>query len=98
MFVSSVYVSGERGLFSLLSYYIAAMLRVFVEFGDTVRSAGLIDTGIEINIITLDLARCVGFSIRDGFRFINMIFQTGHARGFYGVVEEMSVKMGSAVN
>ncbi len=47
---------------------------MFVEFGGTVRNAGLIDTGVEINIITLDLVRCAGFPIRDGPRFINMIF------------------------
>src|SRR6266498_1001107 len=46
----------------------------------------------------LDLARCVGFPIRDEPRFINMISQTGHFRGFYGVVEEVSVKIGLVVN
>ncbi len=74
------------------------MSRVSVKFGSTVRSAGLIDTGVEINIITLDLMRRVRFPIRDGFRFINIISQTGHFRGFYGVVEEVFVKIGLAVN
>jgi len=69
-----------------------------IEFGDIARSVGLIDTGVEINVITLDLARRVGFPIRDGSRFINMISQTGHFRGFYGVVEEVLVKIGLAVN
>ncbi len=49
------------------------MSRVFVEFGGTVRSVGLIDTGVEINIITLNLARRAGFPIRDEPRFINII-------------------------
>ena len=52
---------------------------MFIEFGDTARSVGLIDTGVEINIIMLDLARRVGFPIQDGFRFMNMISQTGHS-------------------
>ncbi len=49
------------------------MLRMFIKFGDTVRSVGLIDTGVEINIIILDLARYTGFPIRDGSKFINII-------------------------
>jgi len=44
-----------------------------IKFRNIIRSAGLIDTKIEINIIMLDLARRVGFPIRDEFRFINMI-------------------------
>ncbi len=46
----------------------------------------------------LDLVRRAGFPIRDGFRFMNMVSQIGHSRGFYGVVEEVSVKIGLAVN
>ena len=69
-----------------------------IEFGNTVRSVELIDTGVEINIITLNLARRVEFPIRDGSRFINIVSQTGHSRGFYRVIEEVSVKIGSAVN
>ena len=71
---------------------------MFVELGNTTRSAGLIDTGIEINIIILDLARRAGFPIRDGSRFMNMVSQTGHSRGFYKIVEKVSVKIKSAVN
>jgi len=71
---------------------------VFVELGDTIRNARLIDTGVEINIITLDLTRRAGFPIRDGSRFINIVSQTGHSRGFYKVVEEVSIKIESAVN
>ncbi len=69
-----------------------------VEFEDTVRSAGFIDTGVEINVITLDLARRAGFPIRDESRFMNMVSQINHFRGFYGVVEEVPVKIGLAVN
>ena len=69
-----------------------------IEFEDTARSAGLIDTGVEINIITLNLTRRAGFPIRDGFRFINIISQTGHSRGFYGVVEEIPIKIESVIN
>ncbi len=69
-----------------------------IEFGGTARSAGFIDTGVEINVMMLDLARRVGFPIRDGSRFINMVSQIGYSRKFYGVVEEVSVKIGSAVN
>ena len=69
-----------------------------VEFGGTARSVRFIDTGVKINIITLDLARRVGFPIRDESRFINMISQTGHFREFYRVIEEMPVKIGSAIN
>ncbi len=98
MFVSSVYVSGEYGFSSLLRYYIVAMSRVSVEFEDTARSVGLIDTGVEINIITLDLARRAEFPIRDGFRFMNMISQIGYSRGFYKMVEEVSVKIGLVIN
>ncbi len=29
---------------------------------------------------------------------MNMIFQTGHSRGFYEIVEEVSVKIGLAIN
>ncbi len=71
---------------------------MFVELGDTIRNARLIDTGVEINIITLDLTRRAGFPIRDGSRFINIVSQTGHSRGFYKVVEEVSIKIESAVN
>ena len=46
----------------------------------------------------LNLMRRAGFPIRDGSRFINMVSQTGYSRGFYGVIEEVSVKIGSAVN
>ncbi len=69
-----------------------------VEFRNTTRSVELIDTGVEINIIILDLARCVRFPIRDGSRFINIISQIDHFRGFYKVVEKILVKIGSAVN
>ncbi len=98
MSVSSIYVNGERDLSPLLRYYITATPRVSVEFGDTTRSVGLIDTGVEINVITLDLARRAGFPIRDGSRFINMVYQIGHSRGFYGVIEKIPIKIGSAVN
>ena len=69
-----------------------------IEFEDTARSAELIDTRTEINIITLNLARRARFPIRDGPRFINIISQTNHSREFYRVVEEMPIKIGSAVN
>ncbi len=71
---------------------------MFVEFGNTARSVGFIDTRVEINIITLNLIRRVRFPIRDGSKFMNMIFQTGHSRGFYEIVEEVSVKIGLAIN
>ena len=71
---------------------------MFIEFRGMARSAGLIDTGTEINIITLDLTRRAGFPIRDGSRFINIVSQTGHSRGFYGVVKKIPVKIGSAIN
>ncbi len=72
--------------------------KILIEFGGTVRNVELIDTRTEINIIILNLARSIGFPIRDGPRFINMISQTGHSRGFYRVVEEISIKIGSAMN
>jgi len=72
--VSSVHVNGEYDLSLLLRYYIIAILRVSVEFEGTARNAGFIDTRIKINIITLNLARRAGFPIRDGPRFINIIF------------------------
>ena len=98
MSVSFVHVSGEHGLSPLLKYYIVATLRVSIEFGDTTRNAGLIDTGAEINIMTLDLAIRTGFPIRDGSRFMNIVFQIDYFRGFYGVVEEVPVKIRLAVN
>ncbi len=73
MSVSFIHVSGEYNLSFLSRYYIAATLRAFIEFKNTARSAGLIDTGAEINIIILNLIGRVRFPIRDGFRFINMI-------------------------
>ncbi len=72
--------------------------RVSIEFGDTARNAELIDTEVKINIIILNLARRAGFPIRDGSRFINIISQTGHSRGFYKIVEEVPIKIGSAIN
>ena len=98
MSVSSIYVSGEYDLSPLLKYYIVVTSRISIEFEDTTRSVGFIDNRAEINIITLDLARRVGFPIRDGFRFMNIVSQTDYFRGFYRVVEEVSVKIGSAVN
>ncbi len=70
---------------------------MFIEFEDTIRSAGLIDTRIEINIITLDLTRRAGFPIRDGFRFMNIISQTDYSREFYEVIEEVLIKIRSAI-
>ncbi len=69
-----------------------------IKFKNTARNAGLIDTGAEINIIILDLARRAGFPIRDGFRFINMISQTSHFREFYKVVEEAFIKIKLTIN
>jgi len=69
-----------------------------IKFENTARNIKLIDTGTEINIITLDLARRVGFPIQDESKFINIISQTGHSRGFYGMVKKISVKIGSAIN
>ena len=69
-----------------------------IEFGNTARNAGLIDTRVEINIITLNLARRIRFPIRDGPRFINIISQTNHSRGFYRVVEKISIKIKSVIN
>ncbi len=74
------------------------MPRVSIEFEDTARNAKLIDTKAEINIITLNLIRRVGFPIRDGPRFINIISQTGHSRGFYKMIEEVSVKIELVIN
>ncbi len=62
------------------------------------QKAGFIDTRTEINIITLDLTRRTKFPIRDEFRFINIISQTGHSREFYKIVEEILIKIRSAVN
>ena len=69
-----------------------------IELENTARSVKLINTGVEINIIMLDLTRRVRFPIRDGFRFINIISQTGHSRGFYGVVEEVLIKIELTIN
>jgi len=74
VFISSIQVNGEHDLSPLLRYYIAATPRVSVKFEGTARSVRLIDIEIEINIITLNLARRAGFPIRDGSRFMNMIF------------------------
>ncbi len=98
MFISFIYVSGERDFSPLLKYYIAATSRVFVEFKDTARNIELIDTGVEINIIMLDLARRAGFPIRDGSKFINMISQIGHSREFYRVIEKIFIKIGLTIN
>ena len=69
-----------------------------VEFENTTRNAGFIDTGAEINIITLNLARRTEFPIRDEPRFINIISQTSHSRGFYRMVEEVSIKIRLTIN
>ena len=69
-----------------------------IELRNTIRNAGLIDTRVKINIITLDLARRTGFSIRDESRFINIISQTGHSREFYKVIKKMPVKIGLIIN
>ncbi len=98
MSVNSVHVNDEYNLSPPSKYYIAATPRVSIELRNTTRNAGLIDTKAEINIITLDLARRTGFPIRDGPRFINIIFQIGHSREFYKVIKKMSVKIGSIVN
>ncbi len=71
---------------------------MFIEFKDTTRSAGFIDTRAEINIIILNLARRVGFPIQDESKFMNMISQTGHSREFYRVVEKVPVKIGLIIN
>ena len=63
-----------------------------VEFGGTARNVKLIDTGVEINVMMLDLTRRAGFPIRDGLRFINMIFQIGHFEEFYKMIEEVLLK------
>ena len=71
---------------------------MFIEFKDIIRSVKLIDTRVEINIITLDLVKRAKFPIQDESRFMNMISQTGHSREFYGVVEEVFIKLRSAIN
>jgi len=96
--ISSIQISGEHNLSPPLKYYIAATPRVPIELEDTTRSVGLIDTGAEINIIILNLTRRAGFPIQDEPRFINIISQISYSRRFYGVVEEVSVKIGSAIN
>ncbi len=63
-----------------------------VELEYITRNAGFIDTRIKINIMMLNLARRVGFPIRDGLRFINMIFQIGHFEEFYKMIEEVLLK------
>src|SRR6266536_456999 len=96
--INSIHVNGEHDLSPLLRYYIAATLRIPIELGDTARSARFIDTRAKINVITLNLAKRIEFPIRDGSRFMNMVSQTNHFRRFYRVVEEIPVKIGSAVN
>ncbi len=98
MSVSSVHVNGEYNLSPLSRYYITATPRVPVELGDITRNVELINTGAEINIITLNLARRAGFPIRDGSRFINIISQTNYSREFYRMVEKIPVKIESAIN
>jgi len=98
MSISSIHVNGEHNLSPLLKYYIIMTPRVSIEFGNTTRSAGLIDTKIEINIIILDLARRARFPIRDGPRFINIISQTDHSQEFYKIIEKVSIKIGSIIN
>jgi len=71
---------------------------MLVEFGGTVRSTGLIDTGAEINIIILNLIRRAGLPIRDESRFINIISQINYSREFYKIIEKISIKIGSAMN
>ncbi len=98
MFVSFIYVNGEYDLSPPLRYYIVATSRVLIELENTTRSAKLIDTGAEINIIILNLTRRAGFSIRDGSRFINIVSQINYSRGFYKMVEEVSIKIGLTIN
>ncbi len=71
---------------------------MLIELEDTARNAGFIDTRVEINIIMLNLARRTKFPIRDEFRFINIISQINHFRGFYRVVEKVPIKIGSVIN
>ena len=71
---------------------------MLVEFGGTVRSTGLIDTGAEINIIILSLTRRARLPIQDESKFINIISQTSHSREFYRVIEEVLIKIGLTVN
>ncbi len=71
---------------------------MLIEFENITRSAKLIDTGVEINIITLNLIKYTRFPIRDGLRFINIISQTNHSRGFYKIIEKVPIKIGSAIN
>ena len=69
-----------------------------IELKNTTRNAGLIDIRTEINIITLNLTRRAGFPIQDKPRFINMISQTDHSRGFYKIIEKVFIKIRLAVN
>ena len=69
-----------------------------IELKNTTRNAKLINTGIKINIIILNLTRRAGFPIRDESRFINIISQTNHSREFYKIIEEVPVKIGLVIN
>ncbi len=69
-----------------------------IEFENITRSAKLIDTRIEINIITLNLTRRVRFPIRDEPKFINIVFQIDHSQEFYKMIEKISIKIRSTVN
>ena len=64
-----------------------------IKLEDITRNAKLIDTGAEINIITLNLARRTEFPIRDGSRFINIISQTGYSREFYKIIEKIFLNL-----
>ncbi len=69
-----------------------------IKFKNTIRSAGIIDIKIEINIIILNLARRAEFPIRNESRFINIISQTGHSRRFYKIIKKISIKIKSTIN
>ncbi len=98
MSISFIHVNGEYNLSLPSKYYIIVTPRIFIEFEDTARNVGLIDTGAEINIIILDLARRAGFPIQDESRFMNMISQIGHSRGFYEMIEKVLIKIGLIIN
>ena len=74
-------------------FYAATSPRLLVTIGDGKRVHGLLDTGAEINVMTLALADAAGLAIRAGPKLV-LVAHTGNTRGFVGVCENVVIQVG----
>jgi hypothetical protein len=70
--------------------------RMVVNLGGEASVRALLDTGAEINVMTLDIAQEAGLAMRRNPKLV-LVSHTGNTRGFVGVCENVEVQVGGIV-